>query len=197
MGHEDSDCEIDVISFQGTYIPSQVIDHTSFQEFPIPLNIHANSISPLRYNYTALLQNRANGTKYHWNGTAITDFTPPILKTDGFIMIHCKDITNDIKPLYNISEASNRTIRWWHTAGMQFGEGIHIHTHSGVPYSFYMLLPTNEQWGIVDLIVQKPYFGGNPKDGYYPIDWDQIYIFPASFHSCHILGFSDTQCIMD
>jgi hypothetical protein len=35
-------------------------------------------------------------------------------------MTHFKDITN------NISEASNRTIQWWHTAGMQFGEGILI-----------------------------------------------------------------------
>jgi hypothetical protein len=80
---------------------------------------------------------------------------------------------------------------------MQFGEGIHIHTHTGIPYNFYMLLPTNEQWGIVDLTAQKPYFGENPKDGYYPIDWDQIYIFPASFRSCHISDFSDTPCIMD
>jgi hypothetical protein len=30
MGHEDLDCELEVISFQGAYIPSQVIDHTSF-----------------------------------------------------------------------------------------------------------------------------------------------------------------------
>jgi hypothetical protein len=44
-----------------------------------------------------------------------------------------------------------------------------------------MLLPTNEQWGIVDFIAQEPYFGENPKDGYYPVDWDQMYIFPASF----------------
>jgi hypothetical protein len=29
-----------------------------------------------------------------------------------------------------------------------FGEGIHIHTHTGVPYNFYMPLPTNEQWGM-------------------------------------------------
>jgi hypothetical protein len=49
----------------------------------------------------------------------------------------------------------------------------------------------------VDLTAQKPYFGENPKDSYYPIDWDQIYIFPASFHSCHIRDFSDTPCIMD
>jgi hypothetical protein len=112
-------------------------------------------------------------------------------------MTHCKDITNNIKPLYNILEASNRTILWWDTAGMQFGEGIHIHTHTGVPYNFYMLLITNEQWGIVDFTAQRPYFGENPKDGYYPVDWDQIYIFPGSFCSCHILDFSDTLCIMD
>jgi hypothetical protein len=80
---------------------------------------------------------------------------------------------------------------------MQFGEGIHIHTHTGVPYNFYMLLPTNEQWGIVDLTAQEPYFGDNPKDSYYLIDWDQIYIFCDSFHSCHIHDFSYTPCIMD
>jgi hypothetical protein len=139
-----------VITFQGAYIPSQVIDHTSFQEFPIPLNICANSTSPLKYNYTALLQNRANRIEYYWNGIAVTDYIPPILKTNSFIMTHCKDITK------NISEASNRTIQWWHTAGMRFGEDKHIHTHTGVPYNFYMLLPTNEQWGIVDLTAQKP-----------------------------------------
>jgi hypothetical protein len=80
---------------------------------------------------------------------------------------------------------------------MQFGEGIRIHTHTGVPCNFYMLLPTNEQWGIVDFTAQKPYFGEDPKDGYYPVDWDQIHIFSASFHSCHIRDFSDTPCIMD
>jgi hypothetical protein len=80
---------------------------------------------------------------------------------------------------------------------MQFGEGIHIHTHSGTPYNFDILLPTNEQWDIVDLTAQKPYFDENHKDGYYPMDWDQIYIFPASFCRCHIHDFSDTPCIMD
>jgi hypothetical protein len=75
MDHEDSDCELEVISLQGAYIPSQVIDHISFQEFPIPLNIRVNSTSPLKYNYTALLQRRANRTEYHWTGTAITDYT--------------------------------------------------------------------------------------------------------------------------
>jgi hypothetical protein len=80
---------------------------------------------------------------------------------------------------------------------MKFGKGIHIYTHTGVPYNFYMLLSTNEQWGIVDLTAQKSYFGENPKDGYYPIDWDQIYIFPASFHRCHSCDFSDSPCIMD
>jgi hypothetical protein len=196
-GQEDSDCELEVISFQGTYISSQVIDHTSFQEFPIPLNICANATSPVKYNYTALLQRRANRTEYHWDGTAITDYIPPILETDSFIMTHCKDITNNIKPLHNISEASNGTIRWWHTAGMQFGEGISFHTHTGVPYNFYMLLPVNEQWGIVDLMAQKLCFGENPKHVYYTVDWDQICIFPASFHGCHICDSSDTPCIMD
>jgi hypothetical protein len=109
MDHEDSDCELEVISFQDAYIPSQVIDHTSFQEFPIPPHIHPNSTSPLRYNYTSLLQSTANRTECHWNGTAITDYIPPILKTDSFITTHCKNITNNIKPLYNILEASNIT----------------------------------------------------------------------------------------
>jgi hypothetical protein len=102
MDQQDSDCEVEVIAFQSAYITSQVISHTSFQEFPIPLDICANSNSPRRYKYTASLQNRANTTEHHWNGTTITDYVPPILKTDDFITTHCKDITKNIKPVYNI-----------------------------------------------------------------------------------------------
>jgi hypothetical protein len=46
-------------------------------------------------------------------------------------------------------EASNRTIQWWHTAGMQFGEGIHIHTHTvylTISICYYQLMSNGALW---------------------------------------------------